>query len=378
MKVVYCISGMYKSGGIERVLAGKVNYLVAHGIEATIITTDQNNRPDFFPIDPRVNRIDLGLNYDQFDELPTWKRYWETHKLRPHHRRLLEKALLSEHADITVSVLRHESTFLPDLQDGSKKILESHSSKFTPVLMYPKDATLRRFFGKWRMKGQERLASRSDRFVILTEEEWPLWQGKAQVAVIPNALPFTTHTPAKCINKRLIAVGRMEYQKNFSELLQIWAKVASSYPDWSLHIYGSGWMLDGLKRQAQYLGISSQVVFEGAVSNMEEAYRESSVYVMTSHFEGLPMVLLEAQASGLPIVSYACPSGPKDIVTDGVDGYLVPLYDHKAFQERLQTLMSNEDLRVQMGKAAVLASQRYEETSIMERWVNLFTTLSQE
>lgn len=377
MKVVYCISGMYKSGGIERVLAGKVNYLVAHGIEATIITTDQNNRPDFFPIDPRVNRIDLGLNYDQFDELPTWKRYWETHKLQPHHHRLLEKALLSEHADITVSVLRHESTFLPDLQDGSKKVLEYHTSREAPILMYPKEKCLFRLLGRIRIWNNERLAKRYDKFITLTQAEISSWKDLSNIEVIPNPLPFQPSTPSSLTSKRLISVGRMEYVKNFSDLLLIWAKVVPNFPDWSLHIYGSGWMLDGLKRQAQDLGISSQVVFEGAVSNMEEAYRESSIYVMTSHFEGLPMVLLEAQASGLPIVSYACPSGPKDIVTDGVDGYLVPPYDHKVFQERLQTLMSNEDLRVQMGKAAVLASQRYDKTSIMERWVNLFTELSQ-
>lgn len=377
MKIVYCISGMYKSGGIERVLAGKVNYLVAHGVEATIITTDQADRPDFFPIDPRVKRIDLGLNYDRFDELPTWKRYWETYKLKHIHRSRLEEALRQEKADVTVSVLRQESAFLPALKDGSKKILESHSAKATPVLMYPLGDKLRRTLGKLRMKAQERLASRYDRYVILTKEEAPLWEGKANVVVIPNALPFQTQSPAPCEHKRLIAVGRMEYQKNFPELLQIWSQLAPAYPDWSLHIYGSGWMLDSLRAQAQELGIASQVIFEGAVANMQEAYRSSSIYAMTSHFEGLPMVLLEAQASGLPIVSYACPSGPKDIVTDGVDGYLVAPYDKEAFKQRLQSLMDSEALRKQMGPSAFSASQRYAVEPIMERWMRLFSELSQ-
>lgn len=376
MKIVYCISAMYKSGGIERVLAGKVNYLVAHGIEVTIITTDQADRPDFFPIDPRVKRVDLGLNYDRFDELPTWKRYWETYKLKHTHRKRLEEVLQQEKADVTVSVLRQESSFLPDLKDGSKKILESHSAKATPILMYPEGNKLRRTFGRLRLATQERLASRYDRYVILTEEEAPLWQGKANVVVIPNSLPFTSEHPARCENKRLIAVGRMEYQKNFPELLTIWSQLAPSYPDWTLHIYGSGWMLDGLKQLAQDLDIATQVSFHGAVANMEEAYRSSSIYVMTSHFEGLPMVLLEAQASGLPIVSYACPSGPKDIITDGVDGYLVPSYDQESFKQRLQSLMDDESLRKQMGASANKASLRYNVEPIMQRWINLFTELS--
>jgi len=131
MKIVYCISAMFKSGGIERVIANKVNYLVNHGYEACIITTDQAGRPDFFPIDERVERVDLGLNYDQFDELSPWKRYWKTYQLRSQHKARLEAELKRLHADITVSVWRQEASFLPDLKDGSRKILELHSAKAT-------------------------------------------------------------------------------------------------------------------------------------------------------------------------------------------------------------------------------------------------------
>ena len=176
--------------------------------------------------------------------------------------------------------------------------------------------------------------------------------------------------------KRLIAVGRMEYQKNFPDLLSIWSRVAPTFPDWELHIYGDGWMLDGLRRQAEELGVASQVTFEGAVSDMETAYASSSIYLMTSHFEGLPMVLLEAQSVGLPAVSYACSSGPRDIITDGEDGFLVPLYDEATFAERLSTLMRDEALRTCMGKAAEVASHRYDLEVIMPQWLELFSTLS--
>lgn len=327
MKIVYCISAMFKSGGIERVIANKVNYLVNHGYEACIITTDQAGRPDFFPIDERVERVDLGLNYDQFDELSPWKRYWKTYQLRSQHKARLEAELKRLHADITVSVWRQEASFLPDLKDGSRKILELHSAKATAELMHPVESKLRRFIGRLRVAQQERVAARYDRFVILTHEEKPLWKGFSNLSVIPNALPFSPQKRADVSAKHLIAVGRMEYQKNFPELLQIWSRVASDFPEWQLHLYGSGWMLDGLKRQAKELGIDSQVSFEGAVSDMETAYASSSVYLMTSHYEGLPMVLLEAQSVGLPAVSYMCPSGPRDIITDGKDGFLVGQYD---------------------------------------------------
>ena len=375
MKIVYCISAMFKSGGIERVIANKVNYLVNHGYEACIITTDQAGRPDFFPIDERVERVDLGLNYDQFDELSPWKRYWKTYQLRSQHKARLEAELKRLHADITVSVWRQEASFLPDLKDGSRKILELHSAKATAELMHPAESKLRRFIGRLRVVQQERVAARYDRFVILTHEEKPLWKGFSNLRVISNALPFSPQKRADVSAKHLIAVGRMEYQKNFPELLQIWSRVVPDFPEWQLHLYGSGWMLDFLKRQAKELGVASQVSFEGAVSDMETAYASSSVYLMTSHYEGLPMVLLEAQSVGLPAVSYMCPSGPRDIITDGKDGFLVGQYDQVAFAERLRTLMQDEELRRSMGQAAEVASHRYDLDVIMPQWLSLFNEL---
>ena len=375
MKIVYCISGMFKSGGIERVIANKVNYLVNHGCEAGIITTDQAGRPDFFPIDERVERVDLGLNYDRYDELPAWKRHWKTRQLRSLHKVRLENALKQMNADIVVSVWRQEAGFLPSLQDGSRKILELHTAKDTPVLMHPERSSLRRLLGRIRVMQQERVAARYDRFVILTQEEKHLWKRFTNLRVIPNALPFTPKRRADMSAKHLIGVGRMEYQKNFPELLKIWSRVAPEFPDWRLHLYGSGWMIDVLKHQAEQLGISPQITFEGAVSDMETAYTSSSIYLMTSHYEGLPMVLLEAQSVGLPAISYMCPSGPRDIITDGEDGFLVDLYDQESFAKRLRTLMRDEDLRCRMGEAAAKASHRYDQEIIMPQWLSLFKDL---
>ena len=375
MKIVYCISGMFKSGGIERVIANKVNYLINHGYEAGIITTDQAGRPDFFPIDECVERVDLGLNYDRYDELPTWKRYWKTRHLRSLHKARLGTTLKQMNADIVVSVWRQEASFLPSLRDGSRKILELHTAKDTAVLMHPEKSYLRRWLGRIRVIQQERVAARYDRFVILTQEEKHLWKGFSNLRVIPNALPFTPKRRADMSAKRLIGVGRMEYQKNFLELLKIWSHVAPEFPDWRLHLYGSGWMIDALKHHAEKLGISPQVTFEGAVSDMETAYTSSSIYLMTSHYEGLPMVLLEAQSVGLPAISYMCPSGPRDIITDGEDGFLVDLYDQETFVKRLRALMRDEDLRHRMGQAAEEASHRYDLEVIMPQWLSLFKDL---
>ena len=316
------------------------------------------------------------MNYDQFDELSPWKRYWKTYQLRSQHKARLEAELKRLHADITVSVWRQEASFLPDLKDGSRKILELHTSKFAPVRMYPVESKLKRQFGQLRVALQERVAARYDRFVILTHEEKPFWKDFSNLSVIPNPLSFTSQKYADTSARRVMIAGRMEYVKNFPELLQIWARVAPEFPDWKLHIYGDGWMLGALKNKADGLGIAPQVIFEGAVNDMETAYCSSSIYVLTSHYEGLPMVLLEAQSVGLPAVSYMCPSGPRDIITDGKDGFLIPLYDQETFAERLRTLMRDEELRRRMGQAAEKASHRYDLDVIMPQWLSLFNELS--
>ena len=241
MKIVYCIQGMYKSGGIERVVTMKANYLVQHGYDVSIITTDQAGRPYFFPIDERVKCIDLELDYGKLDHLPSYKRLWHTRLKRKKHKALLEQTLKREQADICVSVGFQDEDILPSLRDGSRKILEYHTSRSASILMYPPQQKLKRFLGYLRIKLRECLAAKYDCFVILTEVERTEWKGIPHIEVIPNANPLETTEQADVASSRkIIAAGRMEYVKNFLELIDIWAKVAPHHPDWHLSIYGDG------------------------------------------------------------------------------------------------------------------------------------------
>ena len=375
MRIVYCISAMFKSGGIERVIANKVNYLVNHGYEACIITTDQAGRPDFFPIDECVERVDLGLNYDQFDELSPWKRYWKTYQLRSQHKARLEAELKRLHADITVSVWRQEANFLPDLKDGSRKILELHSAKATAELMHPAGSKLRRFIGRLRVAQQERVAARYDRFVILTHEEKPLWKGFSNLSVIPNALPFSPQKRADVSAKHLIAVGRMEYQKNFPELVDIWALIAKDDPDWKLRIVGDGYVDVRILQRVKEHGLEAQFELCPSTPHIQKHYLSASIFALSSVFEGLPLVTIEAESMGLPLVSYACPCGPRDVIRNGQDGFLVEPGDKETFAARLRQLIEDEELRRRMGQAAKVNSQRFSLDNVMKQWEDLFAEL---
>ncbi len=205
--------------------------------------------------------------------------------------------------------------------------------------------------------------------------ERELFSGFRSIEVIPNTLSFKVDKIANYPSKKVIAVGRFEYVKNFSELIDIWAKVHKEYPDWQLELVGHGPYWDAIQQKVKALGLEQSIILFGISGNVVERLSQASVYVLTSHFEGFGMVLIEAQAVGLPIVSYACPSRPRDIVTDGKDGYLVPLYDKETFAQKLMTLMESENLRRQMGSAAKQASQRFELDTVMQKWVKLFGEL---
>lgn len=379
MRIVYCLQALHRSGGIERVVTTKANYLARQGHEVHIVTTDQRDGASAFPLDPSIRLHDLGLNYELDNRLGRWGRLRALRQKAGLHLEALRRLFAELRPDVAISTGFQERELLPRVGDGSKKICELHSSRETPVLMYPETQRLLRLYGRYRMWQMRRLAKRYDRFVILTEEELPEWAGSDNVLTIHNPRPFVSETTVDTSQRKVIAVGRLEYQKNFATLLDVWAMIPrEDFPDWQLNIYGSGPYHSRLQAQIERLGIGDRCVLQGDTPEIRQRYMEHSIYVMCSHYEGLPMVLLEAQAVGLPIVSYALPSGPRDIVTDGVDGFLTPAGEPEALAAALRRLMADEELRQRMSEAAHRASERFALERIMARWEQLFSELLAE
>lgn len=377
IKLVYCIGGTYNSGGMERVLSNKANWLSSHGYEITIITTEQRGRNAFFPLNPDIQQIDLGINYEESKGIAA-KLFSYPFKLLK-HKSILSKHLRSIRPDIVVSLFDNGSSIVPKINDGSKKILEVHFSRFKRKQYERKGllGIIDRILSKQDLK----TAKSYDHFVVLTNEDKGYWGMDKNISVIPNALNNTFRNvdlkETERTNK-IIAVGRLAHQKHFSELIHIFSAIHDKAPNWGLEIIGNGPDKDRLQKLIDGLGLKSKVKLSPATSTIQEKYLTAGIYAMTSRYEGLPMVLLEAQACGLPIISYDCKCGPKDIINDGIDGYIIPMGDRQLFADKLLELIKDQELRLRMGNAAVVSSKRFDEERIMRLWTSLFNKVLYE
>lgn len=374
MKIVYCIAGTCHSGGMERVLANKANYLVGRGYEIVIVTTDQHGRQPFFPLNKQIRSIDLDINYEDNNGKSFFNKLIHYPVKQLLHRKRLESVLLREKPDVTICMFNNDASFITDIKDGSAKLLEIHFSKFKR-LQYGRKG-LWRIADKWRSKQDERIVRRFDKFVVLTEEDKRYWGELNNIEVIPNAITYIPSEKSKLENKKVIAVGRYSYQKGFDRLIETWKKVVNDFPDWKLDIVGDGEEHDKLKELILEYGLENSVALVKTKKNIEDVYRNASIYAMTSRYEGLPMVLLEAQSYGLPIVSFDCKCGPKDIIEDGENGFIVEDGNIPLFAARMTELMKYITLRKAMGEKARLSSLKYSEATVMDKWIKIFNSIS--
>lgn len=377
MKLLYCHCSLCNPGGMERVLLNKVVWLKAHtDWEIVVVTTDQKQRPTFYPFPKEVRMIDLGINYSDDNAKSPVEKITGYLRKRRKHRQALTALLQKEKADIVVSLYPSESSFIPSIKDGSKKVLELHFNKFFR-LQYNRKGLLG-WIDRWRTKQDERLVRKFDSFVVLTQEDKGYWGGLPNIEVIPNAAMRMADKHSDVSQKRVIAVGRLDYQKGFDRLIQAWELVqkANKYGDWQLDIFGQGEWKEMLQRMIDERGLRETAHINRPTANIGEEYTRSSMLVMSSHYEGFPMVMIEAMACGLPVVSFDYKCGPKDIIQDGVNGLLVRDGDIEGLANAMMRLMENGEERKTMGRNARRVTETYSEESVMEKWVSLFTSLT--
>jgi glycosyltransferase involved in cell wall biosynthesis len=377
MKILYALESVNLAEGFDRVIIEKANYFAEHGYDTIICVTSHALAEPYFPISEKVRVVDLGLDFHQQYGHNLAYRAYIYFTLMHRYKKAMKRLLAAEHPDVVITSLGREIDFIADMKDGSAKIGESHIAKDFARnfhLMEQRGGIYRLIARHWRRK-LERAVRKLDALVLLTQHDADSWAGLTRTEIIPNSMPFFPEQASSCENKQVIFVGRFSEQKGLNYLIKTWEGVYKKHKDWTLHMYGEGEQKAILLDLIEKADLTDAVVVHEPTRQIMEKYQESSIFLLTSRFEGLPMVLIEAQACGLPIVSFNCPWGPADIIKNGEDGFLVEYLNTDEAAHRVCQLIENDELRKRMGRQARINVQRYRRDKVMKRWTDLFESL---
>ena len=377
LKIAYITPQLYTADGVARVLTMKANYFAENfNYDITIILTEGKDKPLFYQLSDKIHVINLDLNFEEIWHLSFVNKAMIYMKKQHKYKYLLTKELMQLRPDITVTLLRREINFINDIKDGSKKIGEMHilRSHFRNFEKNQTNAFKELFSKYWNYRLIGKL-KQLERMIVLTEKDCKAWTELDNVIAIPNPLPFTPKTVSPLTEKRVIAVGRYYQEKGFDLLLESWAKIYKTHPEWRLEIFGDGdkVMYEEIRDK---LGIPvSSCRLNGRTNTIEQEYVNSSIFVCSSRFEGFGMVLVEAMACGLGVVSFDCPWGPSSILANGEDGILVENGNTNSLAEAIKSLMDHPDKLNTMAQKAIVNVKRFQMDKIAYQWKELLENL---
>lgn len=377
-KIVYCTPALYMAGGVERVLTLKANYLAEHfGYDITIILTEGKDKPLFYPLSNKVKVVNLDINFEVLWTCSFIKKVFVYLKKQRQYKKLLTEELMRFHPDITISLLRREINFINEIKDGSKKIGELHVNRANYRNFKTEEANwLKNLFARFWSHGLVSHLKKLDKLVVLTEKDREAWVELDNVVSIPNPLSFVLSSVSRMTGKRVICVARYSHEKGIDLLLKAWKEVESQIDDWCLDVFGEG-ERSPYEQLIDNLGIDrAHCALNGRTTDVEKEYCNSSVFVLSSRFEGFGMVIVEAMACGLPVVAFDCPWGPQAIISDGEDGLLVENGNPSALAQNLIALMKDDGKRKIMSEAALRNVRRFQIEHIAQQWKNLFEEIS--
>jgi glycosyltransferase involved in cell wall biosynthesis len=358
MKILYIAPDITDSGGISRVLSLKTNYLIKElNYDVSILSVNDCLSNRFYDFEPAIKWYNC-------------KESKNTILFLKNYISLIKKTISAEKPDCIVvcdavlwlSIPWFVKTEIPI-------IFETHFSVFFEK---SKNKSL---YSKFRAKLvrflKQKTVGKFSCIVYLTNEESLERRSKKSI-VIPNPLPFTVNNKAALVNKKAMAVCMNPYVKGLDRLVLIWSKIIKNHPDWELDVYGNWESNDVFQKMVSDLNISRSVNFLPPTTDIQNSYNQSSLFLMTSRTEAFGMVLIEAMSSGVPCIAYDCPTGPRTIIDEGINGFLIEDDNLDSFVQKTELLIEDENLRILMGKNAKNSVSKYDLDSVMMQWKSLF------
>ncbi|KAB1071247.1 glycosyltransferase family 4 protein [Tamlana haliotis] len=364
MKLLYIVNQLNGTTGQERIIAIKTDYFIKeYHYDIVVVALDEEGDVPFFEVNPKIKKYNLPKTKESlFSSLSKMKQ--------------VNKILKDENPDVVVVVVDNISgLYIPNfLSNKYKYVYERHNSK---SVNYTQDSNSisTKFLNKAKKALLDQGGKAYDKVVLLSDDHIEEWKYLKNIEIISNPLIFYPENYAPLENKRVLAVGRHTHQKGFDFLLKSWLEVVKVHKDWTLDIYGKKDEHSRYVKLAEDYGISQYINFHEPVSNIMDVYLESSIYALSSRFEGFPLVLIETMACGVPAVAFNCPCGVKELITDQEDGFLVEVNDTEAFAKSLMKLIENPKKRKSMGAAARKNILRLSPEEIFPKWKHMFEEL---
>lgn len=382
MKIVYILKSFALKAGVERVMADKLNWLAEQGYEVTMVTYEQGQHPQAFPLHSSIRFHDLGTCFYKIERYGLLKRIFLFLKLRRLFRVRLQELLDEVQPEVMVSTTY--SIKLMDIILSMKtkafRIVESHVACYSIKKIYDyRHRPVLRFFASLYDRWMLGRVAKADQMIALTNGDANDWRKyTSNVVVIPNPVTIYPKTilPHDGSCRRILCVGRLHEQKGFDMLINAFALIAHQCQDWIIDIFGDGSDKAMLTEMIHQYNLDGKITINPPTTTIYDEYQRSEFFVLCSRYEGFPLVLNEAMSCGIPCVAFRCKYGPEDVIEDQKTGLLVDNGNIQELADKMLWMINHPKERLQMGQEARQVAARYDKSTIMQLWLDLFSRIS--
>ena len=382
MRIIIIHRSFALTGGAERVIIDKANYLTSKGHVVKLVSYEQGMHSISYPLDDSVLVEDVDCRFFTLSRYTPLVHMYHFLKLKRKFKEATQNIFRQFRPDVIILASDWQFLIQPLLKAAGRipVMCEFHNSyDYIVKNIGQEHFSIKEKLIKTYYKFAIRAVGKCVKLISLTENDARHWRKlNKHVSVIPNPLfcyPESIDDVAKMPN-RIISVGRLNCQKRLDRLITAFSLIANQYPDWYIDIFGEGTEKETLEKQIDSLGLGKRITINPPTKNIFKEYKKAQFLVLSSEYEGRPLVLTESMTCGTPCLSFNCPSGPAEIIDDNITGLLAKNGHVKDLSEKMEWLITHDNERQEMGRKARLASEKYKPATILKEWEEAYCSIN--